>query len=163
LIRLLDEHSRFKDRFDEAELDGKIKGFGLPFGSKKRKISGDNYMLIGDAASLIDPLTGEGIGNAAISGRFGALQAKECLDANDFSASFLKQYDKTVYNKPWKELQISTQLQRAFQYPSVVNFISKLVHKNKRFIEILSAMFTDVDLRKKLRNPMFYVRMIFNR
>ena len=42
---MLDEHPRFKDRFAEAELDGKIKGFGLPLGSKKRKISGDNYML----------------------------------------------------------------------------------------------------------------------
>jgi geranylgeranyl reductase family protein len=163
LIRLLDEHPRFKDRFNEAEIDGKMKGFGLPLGSKKRKISGDNYMLIGDAASLIDPLTGEGIGNASISGRFAALQAKECLDANDFSAAFLKKYDKTVYNKLWKELQISTQLQRSFQYPRVVNFTAKLVHKNKRFIEILSSMFVDVDLRKKLRNPMFYVRMLFNR
>ena len=163
LIRLLDEHPRFKDRFAEAELDGKIKGFGLPLGSKKRKISGDNYMLVGDAASLVDPLTGEGIGNASISGRFAALQAKECLDANDFSSTFLKQYDKMVYDKLWKELQISTRLQRSFQYPKLVNFMAKLVHKNKRFIEILSAMFIDVDLRKKLRNPMFYIRMLFNR
>ena len=157
------EHPRFKGRFEEAEIDGKIKGFGLPLGSKKRKLSGDNYMLIGDAASLIDPLTGEGIGNAAISGRFAALQAKKCIDENNYSESFLKEYDKTVYNKLWKEFQISDKLRKAFQYPRLVNVVAKLVHRNKRFIEILSAMFVDVDLRKKLRNPMFYVRMLFNR
>lgn len=163
MLHLLDEHPRFKDRFDEAELDGKIKGFGLPLGSKKRKLSGDNYILVGDAASLIDPLTGEGIGNAAISGRFAGLQAKKCLDENNYSAAFLKDYDKEVYNKMWKEFQISDKLRKAFNYPRLVNFVAKLVHNNKRFIEVLSAMFIDVDLRKKLRNPMFYVRMLFNR
>lgn len=163
MVRILKEHPRFKDRFAEAELEGKIRGFGLPLGSKKRKISGDHYMLVGDAASLIDPLTGEGIGNAAISGSYAAIQAKKCLEAQNFSAAFMKQYDKTVYDKLWRELQISTQLQRMFQYPWLVNFLSRLVHRNKEFIEVFTAMFTDVDLRKKLRNPMFYLRLVFNR
>jgi len=43
-----------------------VDGYGLPLGSKKRVLSGDRYMLVGDAASLIDPFTGEGIGNAFI-------------------------------------------------------------------------------------------------
>jgi menaquinone-9 beta-reductase len=163
LPRILQEHPRFKDRFDEAVLDGKIVGFGLPLGSKKRKISGDNYLLIGDAASLIDPLTGEGIGNAAVSGIIAAEQIEKCLKANNFSADFMKQYDKAIYDKLWKELQISTQLQRMLQYPWLVNITARLVHKNKKFMEILMAMFSDVDLRKKLSNPIFYVKMLLNR
>jgi len=163
LVEILHNHPRFKDRFEDAELDGKIRGFGLPMGSKKRKISGDNYMLVGDAASLIDPLTGEGIGNASMSGRFAALHAAECLKANDFSDSFMGQYDKTVYGRLWKELKISYQLQRTFSYPWLVNMLSSLMVNNKQFIEVLSAMFTDIDLRKKMRNPMFYIRLIFNR
>ena len=163
LIKILKENPRFKDRFAEAELTGKIVGYGLPSGSKKRKISGENYMLIGDAAALIDPLTGEGIGNASISGWFAALQAQKCVEANDFSMDFMKSYDKKIYDKLWKELKISYDLQRISQRPWLVNIIASVLHKNKQFIEILSSMFTDVDLRKKMRNPLFYIRLLFNK
>ncbi|MGB0861790.1 MAG: NAD(P)/FAD-dependent oxidoreductase [Saprospiraceae bacterium] len=163
MLHILKEHPRFKERFKDAELVGNIRGFGLPLGSKKRKISGNNYMLIGDAASLIDPLSGEGIGNAAISGRFAALQAAKAIQENDFSEAFLGEYDKAVYDKLWKELKISSQLQNAFQYGKVITFFAKRLSKNKQFLEILSAMFKDVDLRKKLRNPFFYFKLLFNR
>ena len=163
MLKILAEHPRFKDRFGEAELVSDIRGFGLPLGSKKRKLSGENYMLVGDAAALIDPLTGEGIGNAAVSGRFAALQAAECLKENNFSAEFMNAYDKEVYNKLWKELRISTQLQRTFSYSWVVKLTSRFVANNKQFKEVLSAMFSDVDLRKKLRSPSFYFKLLFNR
>jgi geranylgeranyl reductase family protein len=163
MLRILKEHPRFKERFKDAELVGDIRGFGLPLGSKKRKISGENYMLIGDAASLIDPLTGEGIGNAAVSGRYAGLHAAEALKANNFSAAFLSQYDKMVYDKLWKELKISAQLQSAFRYGKLITFFAKRLSKNKQFLEVLSAMFKDVDLRKKLRNPLFYIKLLFNR
>lgn len=163
LPQLLNEHPRFKGRFEDAELLGKLKGFGLPLGSKKRKISGERFMLVGDAAALIDPLTGEGIGNASVSGRFAALHAAECIKANDFSAKKMEAYDKMVYDRLWKELRISTQLQRSFQYPWLVNIIASLVHNNKRLIEVMTAMFTDIDLRAKFRNPMFFIKMLFNR
>ena len=47
---------------------GNLEGFGLPLGSKVATISGNRFMLAGDAASLIDPVTGDGIGNAMLSG-----------------------------------------------------------------------------------------------
>ncbi|MEM8526932.1 MAG: NAD(P)/FAD-dependent oxidoreductase [Bacteroidota bacterium] len=163
LTRILKEHPRFKERFTEAELTDKIRGFGLPFGSKKRKISGDNYLLVGDAASLIDPLTGEGIGNAAISGQYAALQVKECLEKNDFSAQFMAAYDQKIYKRLWNELRISKNLQTLLDYPWLVQPVIKIIANNKRFTELLSSMFTDIDLRKKLRNPMFYVRLLLNK
>ena len=161
--RVLKEHPRFKERFENAEQVNSFQGYGLPYGSKKRKLSGENYMLIGDAASLIDPLTGEGIGNAVVSGRLAALQAAECLKTNNYSASFLADYDKEIYKKLWKELKISYQLQRMAEYPWLVQLMTSLLAKNKNFIEILSSMFTDVDLRKKLKSPKFYFGLIFNR
>jgi menaquinone-9 beta-reductase len=88
-------------RFVHAEMLGKIEGFGLPLGSRKVTISGDHFMLCGDAASLIDPLSGEGIGQAIVSGRYAGWQAKKCFEANNFSAAFMKQYDKQVYDKFW--------------------------------------------------------------
>ena len=63
LEEIVREHPTISPRFAQAEKVGKTLGFGLPLGSKQRPISGERMMLVGDAASLIDPFTGEGIGN----------------------------------------------------------------------------------------------------
>jgi menaquinone-9 beta-reductase len=53
-----------RDRFSQAQALSKPEGWGLALGSKMGTLSGDGFLLTGDAASLIDPLTGEGVGNA---------------------------------------------------------------------------------------------------
>ncbi len=163
LEKILKENPRFSWRFDEAVLEGKVLGYPLPLGSKKRSISGDNYMLIGDAASLIDPLSGEGIGNAVISGEIAAKTLKVALEQNRFDAEFIAQYDKEIYRKLWKELKISYQLQQMMRFPWLVNIVSNLTTRNKEFSKLVTAMLTDVDLRKQFRSPRFYFKLIFNR
>ncbi|MFT5618536.1 MAG: geranylgeranyl reductase family protein [Arenicella sp.] len=158
---ILKTHPKFKDRFKDAELDGKIQGWGLPLGSKKRVISGDGYMLTGDAASLIDPLTGEGIGNAIISGKYAAVYAMEALEANDFSAKFFKRYDKMIYYKLWNELKISHGLQLLATKKWLINFLFRKATGNEELQRTISMMFADVDMRKKLWNPLFYFRILF--
>jgi len=100
------------ERFKQAEVQEDIKGFSLPLGSKKNHISGDHFMLCGDAASLIDPFSGEGIETAMESGKFAAEQAVKCFRENDFSAQMLKQYDERVYKKMWKNFRDHYFLQR---------------------------------------------------
>jgi geranylgeranyl reductase family protein len=160
---ILKNNPRFKSRFEDAELDGKILGFPLPLGSKKRPISGDGYLLIGDAAALIDPLTGEGIGNAIVSGKIAGEIVQQAIENQTFDAKFLKQYDRAIYKKLWRELKISHQLQRMMQYPWIVNILSSIALRSKEFTSVMTAMFTDIDLRKKLRDPRFYFRLLFNR
>ena len=59
-------------------------------GSIHRKNYGDGYMLLGDAAGLIDPFTGEGIGNAMVAAKYATLVAKEAKKLGDFSENILK-------------------------------------------------------------------------
>jgi geranylgeranyl reductase family protein len=153
----------FKARFKDAELQGRIDGYGLPLGSKRRVISGERYMLAGDAAYLIDPFTGEGIGNALYSGRIAAFQAVEALKANDFSAKQLSKYDDEVYHVMGPELKVSHRLQQLIRYPWLVNVLFKTSSRNKRLQELLSCMFYEVDVRKKLSRPSFYLKLLLNR
>ena len=88
-------------RFKNAIALDDVKGFGLPLGSKKHNISGHRFMLCGDAASLIDPFSGEGIETAMESGKFAAEQIINCKKANNYSAAYLKAYDERVYKKMW--------------------------------------------------------------
>lgn len=162
LIELINTNPILKNRFANAEMIGGIKGFGLPLGSKKRKISGDHFMLGGDAASLIDPFTGEGIGNAMMSGMFAAEQAEQCITSNNFSAEFMKNYDATVYNRLWKELQLSYRMQKLVEYPWLFNLVVNKANTNKLLADTISCMFEDVDMRDRLKGPGFYFKLIFS-
>jgi geranylgeranyl reductase family protein len=153
----------FKERFSNAEIVSPIEGYGLPLGSKKRKLSGNRYMLVGDAAYLVDPFTGEGIGNALYAGRIAAQEAAAALAANDFSASRLAAYDKRVYKVLGPELQLSHRLQKLVKYPRLFNLLMKAGTRNKQLKELISCMFYEVDLRKKLAKPSFYIRLLFNK
>ncbi|MET3875136.1 geranylgeranyl reductase family protein [Chitinophaga sp. OAE865] len=152
-----------KERFKNAELIGSIDGYGLPLGSKKRKLHGERYMLVGDAGFLIDPFTGEGIGNALYSGRIAAQQAAAAIAANDYSDTFFNAYDENVYRILGPELQVSTKLQKLIKYPWLFNMLMKMGSRNKQLKDLMSCMFHEVDLRKKLGKPMFYVKLLFNR
>jgi geranylgeranyl reductase family protein len=100
------------ERFKDAQPLEDIKGFGLPLGSKRYQISGERFMLCGDAASLIDPFSGEGIETAMESGKFAAEQAIKCFSELQFSASYLKSYDERVYKKMWGNFKNHHMLQR---------------------------------------------------
>lgn len=160
LPAVINKYPQLKARFADARLEGEVRGFGLPLGSKKRSISGDGYLLTGDAASLIDPFTGEGIGNAMFSGMFAAQQAAECVKRNNFSASFLAEYDKNVYARLWRELSLSRRMQQLAAYPWLFNFVVNKATKNKALQEMISCMFTDLELRKKLKQPQFYAELL---
>ncbi len=161
LLRLVSEDPAFKSRFKNAERIGNISGFGLPLGSKKREISGDGFLLTGDAASLIDPFTGEGIGNALLSGMLAAKTAQIALERQNFTASALNTYDQAVYQRLWPELKLSRNLQSLVNYPWLFNFVVKKAQSNAELSEMISGMFEDLDLRDKLRKPGFYFRLIF--
>lgn len=161
LAEVIEQYPQLKERFTHAELVGDIKGFGLPLGSKKRSISGESYMLVGDAASLIDPFTGEGIGNAMMSGMFAADQVTACLQADDYSAAFMQQYDVHVYNRLWSELSLSKRMQQLVKVPWLFNFVVNKASRNETLQETISCMFEDLDIRDRLRKPSFYFDILF--
>ncbi len=162
MLRAIEQNPGVRDRFKNAKLVGKIEGWGLPLGSKQRKISGNNFLLTGDAASLIDPFTGEGIGNAMYSGMLAAAHIEEALKANRFDAAFNQNYDKVFYHKQWDELKLSHTMQKLVKYPWLFNFVVNKANKNSTLRETISCMFEDLDMRAKLRSPKFYLKLLFN-
>jgi geranylgeranyl reductase family protein len=158
---LIANHPRLKDRFANAEIQGSVRLFDLPLGNRKRPISGDHFMLVGDAAALIDPFTGEGIGNAMISGEIAGKLAAEAIQANNFSARFMKTYDRKVYDRLWEELRISSRLQELVNYPWLFNFVVRKANRNATLQETISCMFEDIDLRGRLKDPRFYAKILF--
>ncbi len=159
LFKLIEEHPQLKERFKDAELIDDIKGFGLPFGSKRRRLSGENYLLVGDAGSLIDPFTGEGIGNAMISGIEAANVLEQKLGDNSVT---LEDYDRKVYSILGQELQLSTRLQQLANKKWLFNWLINKATTNKTLSTTISNMFMDLDIRHQLKQPSFYFKLLFN-
>lgn len=162
LTTLLKTHPHLVERFKDARPLETIKGYGLPLGSKKRNISGERFLLLGDAAALIDPFSGEGIANAIRSGRVAADHLLNCFAKQDFSAAFNKGYDKEIYRRMWNEFKISRTLQHVVQYPRLFNFVIKKARQSKYLQQFLIEALAEVEKKKKiLMKPAFYFRMLF--
>jgi geranylgeranyl reductase family protein len=121
--RIIKEVPEIAERFKDATPLEDVKGFGLPLGSKRYNLSGNRFMLCGDAASLIDPFSGEGIETAMESGKFAAEQ----ILLNRFDATSLKDYDKRVYKKMWANFRNHYYLQQAIgNRPRLLNQLIRI-------------------------------------
>lgn len=75
----------------------KIYGFPVPTGTYIRKPTINNIMIVGDAAGLVNPITGEGIRYALASGRNAALAIIENLCSNKTNLG-------KIYNKKMRKI-----------------------------------------------------------
>ncbi len=162
LKELIETEPELRTRFSEAKPLEKVQGFGLPIGSKKRTISGNRYLLLGDAAGLIDPFTGEGIGNAIRSARVAAGHVQNCFQERKFDAMFNLRYDNEIYKRMWNELRIGRKLQMLLKYPGLFNFIVNRAKKNESVRKLITSMLDDIDLKKELTKPSFYFKLFIN-
>jgi digeranylgeranylglycerophospholipid reductase len=69
----------------------------------------DGLMITGDAARVVDPLTGGGIYNAMYTGRLAAEVAAACIEKGDLSKNALQQYDKA-----WRESRMGKSNERNY-------------------------------------------------
>lgn len=152
----------FAERFKDAELLEEPRGWNLPVGSLHRKCYGNGFMLLGDAAGLIDPFSGEGIGNALYSARVAMDTAKKAIESNNFSEEFLAEYDKRLWNEIGDELKVSAKLQKIGRIRFLLNFVINKASSSEKVKELISGMMANQIPKTKLANPFFYVKLLFS-
>ncbi|AEW02380.1 hypothetical protein A4D02_00065 [Niastella koreensis] len=120
-----------KEKFKNAQLEGTLQGCGLPMGSRWITMSGDHFLLVGDAASLIDPVSGDGIGNAVLSGKLAAEQVKQCFTNKNFSASFVKSYDHILYKRAGADMRRKTKVLKTMARMPFLFEVAFIVGQNR--------------------------------
>jgi len=84
----------------------------------------EGALLVGDAAGLINPLSGGGLKNTFISARLAARTAHDALIRGDTSRAALRDYEKSCQRVMWAELRRSFFLQRALlRFPVVTDLV----------------------------------------
>ena len=127
----IDRVPELNQKFKHATRVGDLEGFGLPLGSNITTLSGSRFMLAGDAASLIDPISGDGIGNAMLSGRLAAEQVVSCCKQQEYTAAFMQQYDVALLHAIGKELKTRYWVQRLLSAMPFLLDIVFLAGRNK--------------------------------
>jgi menaquinone-9 beta-reductase len=148
-------------RFRDARLVGKPEAHTLPLGTYHFSRSGGRFLLLGDAAFLVDPFSGEGIGNAMASGEIASDILEQNFISNDFSAGALSTYDARLQRRFSQEFSTMTVMQYLAGSSWLFNLVVDKARKNKEIRELLTAMFTNENARKKLTRPGFYARLLF--
>lgn len=161
--RIIRTHPLIAPRFDPAVLQGRMEAHALPLANPPGPFSGARFLLLGDAASLVDAFTGEGIGNAMASGEVAARVLRECFQRQDFSRQALADYDRQMLRRAGRELNTSALLHRMASHPRLFDFIIRKANRNKEFRALISAAFTSENIRKKLTNPLFLARLALGR
>ena len=88
---------------DGAEPEGPAKSWSLKMGMWGAKRYARGLMMVGDAGSMIHPISGEGVGYAIESGRLAASWAHEAHARKDFSASVLSGYERQLRHQRARE------------------------------------------------------------
>lgn len=93
---ILKKHKKIAHKFKNATLINSWRGWSIPFDFNSKKVFGDRFLLVGDAAGLTNAFYKEGVGTGMMSGIICAKKINECLKENNFSESFLASYQKEL-------------------------------------------------------------------
>ena len=126
----------------------RIKGHHLPFGEVRTKVGDRQVLFVGDAAGLVDPITGEGIAWAVKSGQLAAEAAGLALSmgAPDRVSALYTSRMRHVL----RELQRARFLSRLVYHPMLqarfLGALSRSDHLQRRYLDLLSGEMDYADL-----------------
>tara|TARA_B100000609_G_scaffold198838_1_gene199550 strand:- start:1298 stop:2593 length:1296 start_codon:yes stop_codon:yes gene_type:complete len=160
-------NEKFKDRFVGAELvKDSGKGWQLPLGSprknklKLRRMFGNGCLLVGDSGSLVDPFTGEGIGNALLSSKIAIKHYKANMENFDLECG--KNYQDEIWNVLGKELTNSYKIQNYTRKKWLINWFIGKAQKKPALQKILSESLTSKEAQRQLTSPwLLFKNLVF--
>ncbi len=168
--QIIKSHPIFSSRFRDASIvRGSGKGWLLPFGSPRKKnkkyqprrIFGNGVALVGDAACLVDPFSGEGIGNALFSAKILADIIEESnFSKNGWGVALGEQYQAEVWKKLGPELTNSYRLQRMLRRKWLVNRFVKRASKRAGLRRAMTEMIASKEEQTKMRSIAFLLRAV---
>ena len=124
---IIQSHPKVAHKFQNAKQLSSWRGWGIPYQYGHLTISGDRFMLVGDAAGLANSFDKEGVGTGMMSGVLSAQQAGRCIQENDFSANFIQEYDHNIKKEFDRLLKISKIGLRLSKYPLLFKFLVKMI------------------------------------
>ena len=130
--KFISENQFVKLRLHKAKPMAAPSAHIMKLGTGAGQNYGSRFLIVGDAGSFVDPINGEGISNALLTGRIAAEVGYKAFEQDNFSKSFLKQYEDRWKEKLAARFRTAKIMQWLLQRPAFVNFnISKMSKKSQ--------------------------------
>ncbi len=110
-------------------LAGPIQGYPIRMDFPRYSAVSDRILLVGEAAGLVNPLTGDGIDFALESGRLAAKHLVTALARGDLSRAGLSSYDARLRERFGSLFSFSRTLQKALLSPGLLNTLVYLAER----------------------------------
>ena len=157
---VIENHPLFKERFANAEMiRGSGRGWELPFGSPRKKsknqprrASMNGIRLVGDSASLVDPFSGEGVGNALVTGE---MAAKHIIDQKT-----PVEYQDEMWSLLGPELTNSYRMQKLSRKKWLLNWFVGKASKKPKIQEMMTEMIASKEAQENLHSPWFMFKTL---
>lgn len=107
LVRMIETDPGIRRRLDGARMVGKIVGWPLSTYDATLPLAADRLLLAGDAAGMINPLNGEGIQYALLSGRWAATAAFHAIRSGDLSRGRMSLYERQAREQLRADMALS--------------------------------------------------------
>jgi flavin-dependent dehydrogenase len=153
---------RFSGRLDGAQLQGELGGWSIPLASAHRHCAGNGFVLIGDAASLVDPFSGEGVGNGMKSAAICADILAEAAKKGPVSENDCRSYERALWKEIGNDIESSCALQRLGKLPFLLDIAIGKARKSERVRAELAGMIASREAKKKASDPLFVVKLLLS-
>ncbi|MDJ0752982.1 MAG: geranylgeranyl reductase family protein [Ardenticatenaceae bacterium] len=133
---------KVKHMLAHAKQVGPVRGFPIRTDFARAPTYAQNVLLVGEAAGLVNPLTGEGIDYALESGKMAAEQMIQMFAAADFSVNQLQNYDKKLRDHFHSQVVFCERIRDWYLHKPIINRLVRVAQRRDQFREL----FTDIVL-----------------
>ncbi len=135
--RFVDLNPRCRVQLAGAMVSGPIKSRPLRVDFPTAQTQADNLLLVGEAAGLVNPFNGEGVGFAMESGLMAAEVAAEALADGDLSAGRLAVYGRRLRERYLSLFLSLSKMRDWYIRERALNLIIGKAHKRRRLGQLL--------------------------
>lgn len=146
-------------KLEAAERVGGIRGVGA-MGHRARRTTGDGFLLVGDAASFLDPFPGEGIYEALRAAQLAAPVASAALKRGDTTAPALEPYRLARRRTFTAKREVCWIVQSFVNAPPLMNYVTDRLARREALGLTLSGVLGNIRPATSALSPLFLARLL---
>jgi len=118
-------HPPITDLIGSGRVQPPTKAYPLRVDFHRSPLRRGRLLLVGEAAGLVNPFTGEGIDYALESGALAGECLEHCLERGDWSGRALSQYERRLRRRFQRAFQLTYWLRRVYMTEGVLNAFAR--------------------------------------
>jgi flavin-dependent dehydrogenase len=160
LARFLADSRATEGRLARAEPVGPTRGHPLRTRLGGTRTYAERVLVAGDAAGLVNPLSGEGIAPALESGELAATHALAALRTGDFSARALASYGRALEARYGADRRAARFLRLALSVPRLLNRVFRNLRRDEELALLIGYIIIGHESPRLALRPTMLLRLL---